>query len=341
MLKTEKKLLSLLLILIFGFSNTAFSQEFYPMNIRHMFTDESIEIGNNTIVILNEDYLSKKRFQKISDSLYVQPDSKETVFLSTLRTSKTNQLIVNYLTTSNLNTFKKRLQDKELKLEKVNDNLYQMKFKDVNNQFLIDKDSLVGNTKFHHLKFILTYDKETQFGSSTNQYNFPKSNIYPFQNTSWYFTVDYSKSVSYSDENELKIKLTKESTPNRIEFTDDIHYTITYTDKNKKPKIFKGTYDNGSSIGFDYDFEGHERTIKNKNGTSTKISEMRSMPPSYNTQTELSQAKNTTPYFQFIFSRSYDIIYNSENDIHLMGIIRSGYPITEAPPSLPPAKEKK
>ncbi|WP_106916019.1 hypothetical protein [Chryseobacterium aurantiacum] len=341
MLVTEKNILKLLLILMMGFSNMVFSQEFYPMNIRHLFTDEEMEGTNSKIAILNEDYLSKKRFQKINDSLYVQPDSKEIVFLSTLKNQKTNRLTVNYLTTSNLNAFKKRLQDKEFKLEKVNENLYQMKFKDVNNQFLIDKDSLVGNTKFHHLKFILTYDKETQFGFSTNKYNFPKSKIYPFQNTIWYFTVDYSESTSYPDESEMKIKLTKEKTTNKIEFTDDVHYTITYTDTSNKTKICKGTYDNGSSIGFDYDFEGHEKTIKNKNGTSTKISEMRPLPPSYNTPAELNQAKNTLPYFQFIFSRSYDVIYNSENDINLIGIIHSGYPMTEAPPSLPPAKKKK
>lgn len=338
MLKKGKKLLKIGSILMLGFSNMAFSQEFYPTNIIHLFTDEGIEDRSNKIAILNEDYLSKKRFQKINDSLYVNPDSKETVFLSTLITEKTNQLTVNYLTNSSLDAFKKRLQDKAFNLEKVNDNLYQMKSKEVTNQFLIDKDSLVGNTKFHHLKFILTYNKGTQFGSSTSQYIFPKSKIYPFQNTYWYFTVDYYESASYADESDLKITLTKERTPNRIEFTDDVHYIITYTDKNKKPKIFKGTYDNGSSVGFDYDFETNERTIKNKNGTTTKVSEMRPILPSYYTLAELNQLKNTVPYFQFVFSRSYDVSYNSENDIHLTRVVHNGYPMNVASPALPPAK---
>ncbi|AZA76236.1 hypothetical protein EG347_01180 [Chryseobacterium sp. G0186] len=95
--------------------------------------------------------------------MYVHPDSKETVFLSTLKTENTNQLIVNYLTHTNLSAFKKRLQDKALNLEKVNENLYQMKSREANNQFFIDKDSLVGGTQFHYFKFTLTYDKGTRF----------------------------------------------------------------------------------------------------------------------------------------------------------------------------------
>lgn len=320
-----------------GFSNTAFSQEFYVTNMIHLFTDEGIEEGSGQIAILNEDYLSKKRFQKINDTLYVHPDSKETVFLSTLKTEKTNQLIINYLTNTNLDAFKKRLADKELNLEKVNDNLYQMKYKDVNNQFLIDKDSLVGNTQFHHLKFILTYDKGAQFGSFGDSYNFPVSKIYPFQNTSWYFTVDYSKSAFYSDKNDLKIKLTREKTSNRIEFTDDIHYTVTYTDKSNKSKIFKGTYYNGNNVRFDYDFDEQEKAIKNKNGTITKISEMRAVTPPFISPAKLNESKNTVSYFQFIFSQPYRMIYNSENDIHLLGTIQNRYPVSEVPPPAFPA----
>ncbi|MGU3374851.1 hypothetical protein [Chryseobacterium sp. M5A1_1a] len=338
MLKTGKKILKLLLILMLGFSNTVFSQEFYPTNIIHLFTDEGIENGNDKIAVLNEDYLSKKRFQKINDSLYVNPDSKETVSLSTFKTDKTNQLIITYLTNTSLNAFKKRLQYKELNLEKVNDNLYQMKSKDVNNQFLIDKDSLVGNTKFHRLKFILTYDKGTRFGSSRDEPNFPKSKVYPFQNTSWYFTIDYSESASYSDENELKIHFTKEKTSNRIEFTDDIHYIVTYTDKSNKPKIFKGTYYNGNDIRFDYDLDAYEKVIKNQNGTVTKILDMRPVTPSFTNPAELIQFKNTIAYFQFIFFQTYKVVYNSENEIHLFGVIHKGYPMSEPPPALPPGK---
>ncbi|AZA76237.1 hypothetical protein EG347_01185 [Chryseobacterium sp. G0186] len=73
---------------------------------------------------------------------------------------------------------------------------------------------------------------------------------------------------------------------------DDIHYTVTYTDKNNKPNIFKGTYDNGSSIRFDYDFDAHDKVIKNKNGTVTKISEMRPVAPSFINPAELNQSKN-------------------------------------------------
>ncbi|WP_164463852.1 hypothetical protein [Chryseobacterium sp. G0186] len=45
MVNTKVKLVKLLLIFMLGFSNIAFSQEFYPTNIIHLFTDEGIEEG--------------------------------------------------------------------------------------------------------------------------------------------------------------------------------------------------------------------------------------------------------------------------------------------------------
>ncbi|MDR2234838.1 MAG: hypothetical protein LBE92_01830 [Chryseobacterium sp.] len=324
-------------ILALCFYNTVSAQEFYPLNFRHLFTDEGIE--SSRLAVLNGTYLTKKGFEAVNDTVYVHPVSKEQVILSTSSTETDNKLTVSYLTESHLTHFRKRLQDKNAWLVKINDNLYEYKAKDVINQFLIDKDTLVDQRKFHQVKFMLTYKKGTRFGISTGNHDFPISTAYPLQNTTWYFTSDYTESRSYSDQNELDLKLTKEKQSHKIEFTDDIHFKVSYTDKTNKPATITGTYDSGAnSIAFSIDAEAPKPAAKTRNGIPVKVPEP--IPtPGFQDPKELDRIKNTKAYFRFIFSGGYDSTYYPGDDaLHLHRTVYKGFPRAERPFSSAPSQ---
>lgn len=303
----NRKIIRLLTIvaLMSGAGNILSAQQFYPIHFINMFTDEGAE--KNNIAILNEMYLVTAGFNRVNNMLYVHPENKEKVMLSTRKKEKRNEITVTYLTNSNPKIFKERLEDKDSGFEKIDENTYQTKNGTIINKFLIDKDTIVDHKKYYPVKYTLMYDKGTKFNISDERNTFPVTGIYPFQHTTWYFKVSYEASKAHSDENNIDIILGKEETPYKIEFTDDENFKITYRDKKGQSRIWNGKYFNDKS---DIDFRYAEtpETSKDKNG---KI--LHPVPAFFYDPKELAKAEGTLDYFQFIFLRGYEPTYHTGN----------------------------
>ena len=300
MMKTKKQISLLLIFFAITWSSFAFCQDFFPANFKNIITDDNTQ---DSQFVLNEFYLLEKSFGRINDSLYIHPESKEIISLLTVKNNNKVSVFTNYYTNTQLDKFRKRLQQNDLGFKKMNENLYQLTFENIKIQFLLEQNILIDGKKMNAIKYIFQYDKDAKSGLVY----FPNKWIHPLQNTSWFFDVDYKKSTRYKNEYEMKIKLSKEKSLYKIEFTDDVHYKITYNDKNNKPQIFTGTYENNGKMSFNYDEIRKEKLIKTSAGTTVKLVEKALPHPTFVDVEELENIKKTAVYFQFLFSRSYKI----------------------------------
>ena len=292
--------IKLLVSLFYLIANQSISQEFYPLNFPQLITDEGID--QEQLAELNSSYLSRKGFESVTDSLYINPRSKEKVMLSSKKVGDLLQVEIRYFTNGkHLGKFKNRLKDKELGLSQINENLYDQNSGNFKTRIEIAEDLVVEDQKFDLIKVSFIYRKN----ESSRKYIFPLQNNYPFQNTSWNFDISYKKSDNYSDRNEIKIKLTKENSTNRIEFIDDLNYVITFTDKNKKVQKLKGTYRNYLGLDFKTDYEKKVKKAQPKNGIPS-VPELEHVPFHYIEVAEINQVKNMRKYFEFFFNHSFD-----------------------------------
>jgi len=139
--------------------------------------------------------------------------------------------------------------------------------------------------------------------------------FYPVQKTTWYFKTKYEKSPSNSDQNELKVTFGKQKTDYKIIFVDDESFLVTYTDKRGQSYINSGKYNiEGNMIDFRYDRT--QEIKKDRNGKTIKeIPEPPQVTPRFNDPKDFHDSKGTRGYFQFLFSMSYESVYNKVDDI--------------------------
>ncbi len=319
----------LLFVLLCNFCALAQAQEFYPIHFRELFTDEGVD--SSQIARLNGNYLSKKGFEYVNDSLYVHPHSHERVFISTEQIEDMNELVVYYFCSSKLDQFRLRLQDESSYLKQLSPNHYQMISGRVMNEFIIDQDTLIDNVVLHPVRFVLKYPQETKFNFSTERSTFPKSDVFPLQHTTWYFNVAYDESTPFSSQNQIKIVLTQEEQPYKIEFIDDIRFKVSFVGKNKKKQSVGGTYGHGySSLAFHSEFEKEDEIVRYVNGAP--VYKKIPVAPLYYSPKQLHLLKNTPAYFQFIFSLNYDFTYYAgDNKFNLYGMAYQDFPAQVSP----------
>ncbi|MBB4106703.1 hypothetical protein [Pedobacter zeae] len=319
MISKKQIVFPLLFMLLCGYVH---GQEFFPSNFIHLVTDETGQ--GNKPVILNEVYLKKKGFNRINDTLYVHPLSHEKLVLHAIYTGNESLIQVSYFLNHSLDQFRLSLQNQDLQLQKVNENHYQSVADQYNIHFLLKTGQTVGGKKMNAIVFNFKFKNGTRINSSS-QYNFPVSGLYPFQHTKWFFTIEYQKSAKYGDETDLYIRLSKEKTPNTIEFLNDLEFSATYLDKNGKPQTLSGTYNNGQTIAFQTRYPTKSKTIKYKDGKTVRTEEVLPAPlPVYNSA-GLNKLKNTAAYFHVFFNQSYQVA-QYQNCLLLTGKLYDGNP---------------
>ncbi|KEY17726.1 hypothetical protein [Kaistella antarctica] len=282
-----------LIILFLGICQKSFSQEFYPTNISSIITDENLL--DKQLAKLNKSYLFKKGFEFVNDSISVNKNTLEKITLSTTEKDNLIHLTINYLTFRNsLLNLKKRLQDPELNLTKINENLYEIKYEKYETKIEIIKNLEVKSKPFYLIKTTIIYEKPRD-----NRYIFPLKTIYPFQNTTWYFDLDYKISKSNSEENIIKIILKKDKSNYKIMFLDDINFIIIFNNVKNISEQINGKYYNNSNIVFSIDYE----IRKGQNG----MPNVQEINANYLKIIELNKLKNTKKYFEFFFNRTFQI----------------------------------
>ncbi|MCS4229068.1 hypothetical protein [Sphingobacterium sp. BIGb0165] len=311
----NRKIVKLLTLMLFAccMGKSLSAQQFYPMHFIQLFTDEGVR--ENEIVRLNENYLLPTGFEHVNDTLYLHPQNKERVVLSARRMGDKNELLLTYLTASDLKVFRERLEGEGAGFERVDDNTYQLPFKNPVNKFMIGKDTVIDNKRFHTIKYLLIYDRGQRFPFSADHCTFPATETYPLQHTTWYFTANYERAQSNSEYNDISVIFSKEKTKgsNKIEFVDDINFKITYIDQKKKAHVYRGTYQNyKSDIFFRYD--GGEWSDRDRTGRALHVPDERDMGTEsfFYDPKSFAQAEGTLRYFRFIFSKSYKSSYNTD-----------------------------
>jgi len=289
--------------------NRLFAQKFYPMNFVHLYTDEGV--SKNEVAILNPIYLPSAGFERVDDTLYINKQNKEQVMLSTRQYDNKNEVLLTYRTVADLKIFKERLQEYQPKLEQTDAHTYQATFKNPLIKFMIMEDTVIDNKRFRDIKFLLVYDKGQKFPFSSDNCTFPITETYPFQNTTWYFSAKYDRSPSSSESNAMQLILGKEKTAYKIEFVDDIHFKVTYTDPKKKAHVYQSTYNSYKSE-ISFYANSYEWADKDKMGRA-----LVTMPEKYAgadsffyDPKNFARAAGTARYFRFIFSKSYRWLYH-------------------------------
>ncbi|WP_343564018.1 hypothetical protein [Sphingobacterium sp.] len=312
----NRKIVTLLCLLVFisCMGNRLFAQKFYPMNFVHLYTDEGI--SKNEVAILNPIYLPAAGFERINDTLYINKQNKEQVMLSTRKDDDKNEVLLTYRTVADLKIFKERLQEYQPKLEQTDAHTYQATFKNPLIQFIIMEDTVINNKRFRDIKFLLRYDKGQKFSFSSDNCAFPITATYPFQNTTWYFSAKYERSSSSSEYNDMRLILSREKTAYKIEFVDDIHFKVTYTDPKKKAHIYQSRYNNYKSE-INFYANSFEWADKDNMGRA-----LETMPEKYagsdsffGDPKNFARAAGSARYFRFIFSKSYRCLYHIDGGV--------------------------
>lgn len=304
------KLLSLL-VLIFCMDKGLFAQKFYPRNFIHLYTDEGVQADK--IARLNRNYLLPTGFQEVNDSLYIHPQTKERLSLSTRQQDNKNELLLTYITAADLSVFRARLLDYEPKLEQIDANTYQAAFNNPVVRYMIAGDTVIDNKRLHTIKFLLIYDKGQKFPFSSDNYTFPVTETYPLQHTTWYFTAKYERSPSNSEYNEMRIIFGKEKTAYKIEFVDDINFKLTYTDPKKKTHVYQGQYQNyKSDISFFNRQDGWSDKDKTGRALATPGEQYMGKDSFYEDPKKFAEEAGTARYFRFIFLNNYQATYHSD-----------------------------
>ncbi|WP_296151454.1 hypothetical protein [uncultured Flavobacterium sp.] len=324
---TKSIFIKLFLFLLVTISQKSFSQEFYVTNLSEIITDENLK--DNQLAKLNKSYLSKKGFELVTDSLAENFDTKEKIKLSSEKRNNFHHLTISYFTLGkNLEKFRTRLQDKKMNFTKISPNLYEQKYKTSVAKIEILKDSSTINQSYYLIKSSLIYEKS----SFNKKYIFRLKPIYPLQNTTWYFDLNYTKSQGYSDKNIIEVLLKKDISNYKIDFIDDIHYIITFVDAKKVSRKLTGTYDNdnGEKIHFHTDYVASE--IEPKSKSRIKYMQEERIPPvDYIEIEKLNKLKNTIKYFEFFFNHSFQIL-ESTNKITLNTSVYSNENVPDIAP---------
>ncbi|WP_104385456.1 hypothetical protein [Sphingobacterium sp. HMA12] len=307
------KLLSLLMW-ICGLGNSLFAQKFYPRNFILLYTDEGVQADK--IAQLNQSYLLPTGFQRVNDSLYIHPQTKERLSLSTRQQDNKNELLLTYLTAVDLSVFRARLLDYEPKLEQIDAHTYQATFNNPVVKYMIPGDTVIDNKRLHTIKFLLIYDKGQKFPFSSDNYTFPATETYPLQHTTWYLTAKYERSPSNSEYNEMRLIFGKEKTAYKIDFVDDINFKITYTDPKKKTHVYQGEYQNyKSDISFFNRQGGWSDKDKSGRALATPGEQYMGKESFYEDPKKFAEAAGTARYLRFIFSNNYQSIYHPDLDL--------------------------
>ncbi len=306
--KKIAKLLKLLLV-VCCINGNLYAQQFYPRNFLLLFTDQ--EVPANEIAVLNQTYLLPAGFQRLDDTHYIHPQRNERLSLSARQLDNKNEILLTYFTPVDLKVFRERLLNHEPELEQTDADTYQAKFKNPVLKYMIGKDTVVNNKRLHRIKFLLIYEKGQKFPFSSENCTFPVTETYPLQHTTWYFTANYERSQSNSEYNEMRLIYGKEKTAYKIEFVDDIHFKVTYTDQKKQAHVYQGKYQNYKSDIYFFNLEGGW-SDRDKTGRA-----LESPPENYmGAKSFLTDPKNfaeaagTARYLRFIFSKSYVATYN-------------------------------
>lgn len=312
----NRKILRLLslLMLICSMGNSLFAQKFYPRNFIHLYTDEGVQADK--IVRLNKNYLLPTGFQRVNDSLYIHPQTKERLSLSTRQQDNKNELLLTYNTAADLRVFRARLLDYEPKLEQIDANTYQATFNNPVVRYMIASDTAIDSKRLHTIKFLLIYDKGQKFPFSSDNYTFPATETYPLQHTTWYFQAKYERSPSNSEDNEMRIVFGKEKTAYKIDFVDDINFKLTYTDPKKKTHVYQGQYQNyKSDISFFNRQDGWSDKDKTGRALAMPGEQYMGKESFYEDPKKFAEAAGTARYFRFIFSNNYQSIYHPDLDL--------------------------
>lgn len=326
MIYRKQIIFHLLLVL---FSCHAYGQDFFPSNFIHLITDETGQ--KDKFTILNEAYIREKGFNKINDSLYIHPASNEKLVLNTNNTGNESSIKITYYLNTGLDKFRSSLQNLDLQLKRLNENLYQSLSDQYKLQFLLKPDLMIAGKKMNAIVFSLKFKNGTRFNSSS-EYNFPITDLYPFQHTTWFFTVNYEKAKKYSDETDLIINLTKIKSPNKVEFLNDLEFKIIYLDKSNTQQILTGSYNNGQTISFSAQYPTKSKNIKYKNVKTIRVHEVPPTSIPVFDAYDLDKLKNSFAYFQFFFNQSYQV-EKYPNRILLTGKLYNGNPTTSPMPT--------
>lgn len=139
--------------------------------------------------------------------------------------------------------------------------------------------------------------------------------FYSTQKTTWYFKTMYGKSPSKYDQNNLKLTLGRQKTDYEISFVNDESFLVTYTEKGGQSYINSGKYSIEGNV-IDFRFDRTPEIKKDSKGKTIKeIPEPPQVTPLFNDPRDFYDSKGSRGYFQFLFSKSYEFVYNKANDI--------------------------
>ena len=306
------KKLSILLVLVITLSTTnLFAQEFYPLNLISLISDENLP--ENKVITVNDYQLIEKGFAWEDDNLYVNNKSTEIVkFSADKEESKTTIRIDYYTVATDLTRFANRAGKSGL--DKVNENLFEKKFPNISYQIEIKRNITFKGKKYNILSFICTNslpEKEVIFRNN---------NSYPLQNSTWYFETDLQDDKSNPDEYILGIKMSEEKKySDNVEFIDDANFKVTLASK----QTFTGTYNSGFISNRDLPSIYFELTKPKTAKGHVESLTIRGLPDDV---AALRKAKNTLRYYQYFFNRRYD--YRIEqNGLRLSVKINENMPI--------------
>ncbi|MGV8993709.1 MAG: hypothetical protein ACOH1O_06355 [Flavobacterium sp.] len=306
------KKLSILLVLVITLSTTnLFAQEFYPLNLISLISDENLP--ENKIITVNDYQLIEKGFAWEDDNLYVNNKSTEIVKFSANKEESNTTIRIDYYTVAtDLSRFANRAGKSGL--DKVNENLFEKKFPNISYQIEIKRNITFKGKKYNLLSFICSHslpEKEVIFRNN---------NSYPLQNSTWYFETDLQDDKSNPDEYILGIKMSEEKKYNdKVEFIDDANFKVTLASK----QTFTGTYNSGFISNGDLPSIYFELTKPKTPKGHVESLTIIGLPDDV---AALRKAKNTLRYYQYFFNRRYD--YKIEqNGLTLSAKINENMPI--------------
>lgn len=317
----KKLKFSLLFVLTLLMTNI-FAQEFYPLNLISLIIDE--DIADHKIIKINDYQLIEKGFSWENDSSYINKKSTEIVNFSVRKKHNIDELRIDYYTiATDLTGFMNRAGKSEL--DKVNENLFEKKFPNINYRIEIKRNIVLKDKKYTLLSFVFKNYSAAKTDEKKPVY-FRTDHSYPLQNTAWYFDCELNDDKKNKDEYIANMKFAKDKKyPHKIEFLDDANFKVTLASK----QTFTGTCVNGG-------YGNNQRPSLNFDLTIPKAKKGYMQPvtvggiPNYSS--EIKRAKNTLPYYKYFFYRGYEYKFE-QNDLLLTGRLYENMPTTGPAPS--------
>ncbi len=323
-----KKLTYNLLAIFMVITSNIFVQEFYPLNLISLITDENLP--ENALIKMNDYQLIEKGFSWENDSLYVNKNSVEMVTFSASKKQNIVEVRVDYYSTaSDLTRFMNRAGKSGL--DKINENLFEKRFPNIVYRIKIKRNMILKDKKYTLLSFVFKNSSTAKTDEKKPVY-FRTDHSYPLQNTAWYFDCELNDDKKNKDEYFANMKFAKDKKyAHKVEFLDDANFKVTLASK----QTFTGTYVNGG-------YGNNQRPSLNFDLTIPKAKKGYIQPvsvggiPSYSS--EIKRAKNTLPYYKYFFYRGYEYKFE-QNDLLLTGRLYENMPTTGPAPSLKATKD--